>query len=456
MKEKAAAAAAPAVKRRESGGAGGRRPRKRARDGNGEGDPPSHGDLISSLNNDILRTIISLLPTKDGARTQILARRWRPLWRSSPLNLEADYGLCSNEFKRLPLVSRILSDHPGPARRFVFYSIRLHEAQKRFAEEAAQIESWFRSPALTNLQEIDIHFRLLDYTNEREKRYPLPASVLLCASSLIVFRISFCEFPKEIAPSVSFPLLKQLNLWRVSIAEDVFHGLLSGCHVLESLYIERLEDVGCFRISSPTLRSVGVCNCFSIRGELIIEDAPCLERLLLLCPGRGGDTIRVIKAPKLQVLGLLSPCISEITIENLLFKSLTPASLKNSIITVKSLALEFSVPDLNVVIDVLRCFPCLETLYVTLREYLKMPLKDGCDYDPLNPVKCLETHLKKLVLEYYKGDDQDIGLARFFVLNAKVLKEIKLRVHNKVSKEWVSDQYRLLEVGTIELLKMHN
>jgi hypothetical protein len=48
----------------------------------------------------------------------------------------------------------------------------------------------------------------------------------------------------------------------------------------------------------------------------------------------------------------------------------------------------------------------------------------------------------------YKGDEQDIGFAKFFVLNAKVLKEIRLQVHEKVNKEWVSDQYRLLEVGT--------
>jgi hypothetical protein len=77
-----------------------------------------------------------------------------------------------------------------------------------------------------------------------------------------------------------------------------------------------------------------------------------------------------------------------------------------------------------------------------------MPLKDGREYDPLDPVKCLETHLKKLVMKDYKGDEQDIGFAKFFVLNAKVLKEIRLRVHKKVNKEWVSDQYRLLEVGT--------
>ncbi|XP_051229409.1 putative F-box/LRR-repeat protein At3g59170 [Lolium perenne] len=370
-KKRSGAAASPASKKRESGGAGRGRPRKRARDdGDGDGDPPSHGDLISKLPDDILGTIISLLPTKDGARTQALARRWRPLWCSAPLNLHADYHLCSNEFKRLSVVSKILSDHQGPARRFYFCSIRLHKDKKRFAQEAAQVESWFHSRALDGLQDLHIRFDLLDRRHQPEKRYPLPPSVLRLSSTLVVATISFCEFPKEIAPSVSFPLLKQLNLWRVSISEDVFRGVLSGCHVLESLALESMGDVGCFRISSPTLRSVRLSACFPNKGELIIEDAPSLEKLILSCSTNVGDNIRVIRAPKLEILGYLSPCISEILIANLLFKSLTPASLKNTISTVKVLALEFSIPDLDAVIDVLRCFPCLEKLYVIVSTHL--------------------------------------------------------------------------------------
>jgi hypothetical protein len=159
-----------------------------------------------------------------------------------------------------------------------------------------------------------------DYTHASEKRFPLPPSVLLCASTVVLVGISFCDFPKEIPPWVSFPLLKELYLRCVSISEDVFHGVLSSCPVLESLYLQSTGDVGCFRISSPTLRSLGLCKCFSIQGELIIEDAPCLERLILPQPGEGGDTIRVIRAPKLQILGRLSGRISEIEIANLVFK----------------------------------------------------------------------------------------------------------------------------------------
>jgi hypothetical protein len=70
-------------------------------------------------------------------------------------------------------------------------------------------------------------------------------------------------------------------------------------------------------------------------------------------------------------------------------------------------------------------------------------------YDPTDPVKCLGTHLKELVFKNYEGSEQNVCFAKFFILNAQVLKQIKFGVSEKISKEWVDDQYRLLEaVGT--------
>ena len=69
-------------------------------------------------------------------------------------------------------------------------------------------------------------------------------------------------------------------------------------------------------------------------------------------------------------------------------------------------------------------------------------------YDPLDPIKCLESHLKEVVLKNYDGGEEDVAFTKFFVLNAEVVKEIKFDVNKAVyiDKKWMTDQHRLLEV----------
>uniref|UniRef100_A0A453KZ40 F-box/LRR-repeat protein 15/At3g58940/PEG3-like LRR domain-containing protein n=1 Tax=Aegilops tauschii subsp. strangulata TaxID=200361 RepID=A0A453KZ40_AEGTS len=69
-----------------------------------------------------------------------------------------------------------------------------------------------------------------------------------------------------------------------------------------------------------TLRIIVTLCLFEGKGKLVIKEAPHLERLLLRSPGLGVETIQVVRAPKLETVGLLSPCTLQIQINNLVFQ----------------------------------------------------------------------------------------------------------------------------------------
>ncbi|KAF8669967.1 hypothetical protein HU200_051151 [Digitaria exilis] len=189
-------------------------------------------DHISRLPDDILGAIITLLTLNDGARTQILSPRWRPLWRSVPLDLEA---------KTFADTEAILTSHRGgPCRRL---SLTWREYFSGFPKAAADV---LRLPNLDDcLQEFD----------------------LLCCSRSKGIRL---EFPAA-ATELGFPHLEQLTLKGVVVPESTLHGILLVLHCNTGFRYNHL------RISSRTLRSLGISG--GDQGEVVIEDAPLLERL---------------------------------------------------------------------------------------------------------------------------------------------------------------------------------
>ena len=115
----------------------------------GEQEPqatPAGQDFISSLPDDMLTVIISLLPIKYGARTTLLSRRWRPLWNSSPLDLIDTHELCHGYHKSLDAFSKILGSHLGPTR-----GLRMGKFHSN-GRDPSKLDEWFRSPALDQLE----------------------------------------------------------------------------------------------------------------------------------------------------------------------------------------------------------------------------------------------------------------------------------------------------------------
>jgi hypothetical protein len=238
--------------------------------------PGAEDDRISDLPDAVLGEIISLLPTKEGARTQVLASRWRRLWRSAPLNLDCRHFLF-DEVALDVVISRVLAAHSGPGRRFCAPVYHLH---------GDRADAWLRSTALDNLHELELcsfEYRL-PFPPDTQK--PLPATAFRSSHTLRVATIGECHLTHSTVQALHFPKLQKLALKRVSISESSLHTMIAACPALECLLIHRSACFRCVRINSSSLRSIaveGFCHGKELRfGELVIENAPCLQSLLRL------------------------------------------------------------------------------------------------------------------------------------------------------------------------------
>jgi hypothetical protein len=267
----------------------------------------------------VLGTIVSLLPTKDGCRTQALSRRWRHIWRSAPLNLAASRR---GRNGRLPdyNISKILSSHLGPVRRIHIIGIGplWYRTQWDVVNESGdtRVDSWVGSwDVVAGLEVLDLCY---SYHGK-----VLPPSVFRLAPALRVASFTRCRLPANLA--VDFPCLERLSLYSVTLTEEALCAMLSGCPALKSLLLEKNVGFECLRISSPTLRSIGFY--YSRAGkaqELVIHDAPSLDRLLMLdldyCSPPFRTTIRLVHAPKLKILGWLSKSMSQLHLGTTVFQ----------------------------------------------------------------------------------------------------------------------------------------
>jgi hypothetical protein len=127
-------------------------------------------------------------------------------------------------------------------------------------------------------------------------------SISRFSSSLHTATFALCRLPDNLVQKLRLPLLKKLSLVLVRMSEASLHSIIqSSCPALECLVLVLTVKIGCFRIKSPNLVRIGIS--FDV-GELIIEDAPSLQRLILdSC--YSPSQITVVSAPKLETLGVI-------------------------------------------------------------------------------------------------------------------------------------------------------
>ncbi|KAF0920205.1 hypothetical protein E2562_034019 [Oryza meyeriana var. granulata] len=309
-------------------------------------------DYISDLPDNVLITILSLLPLDDAARSTVLSTRWRHLFPSTLL----DFRAFAPGRDVVTAVSTILAAHPAA---------RVRSFRTRWLyfppEDDTSVVGWLRDLAGRGVQELSLSFR------ERWQR--IPASLFACAS-LKRLQADSCTFPDVTQAPAPLAGITEIDLFDVDISEESLSALLWQCTALEHL---RMRSMGklCRRIHVRSESLKTLCGSGDFH-ELFIEHAPNLEQVYSNSMYMRRPVLKVAHAPKLEFLGYLGMSFNKIEIGQTIFTE-NYFDVKTLMPSLKTLAVELSYTSEGYIdwfMQLLKLFPCLETLYIRVNSQL--------------------------------------------------------------------------------------
>ncbi|KAF8670881.1 hypothetical protein HU200_050146 [Digitaria exilis] len=358
-------------------------------------------DHISRLPDALLSNIISRLATKEAARTVVLSTRWRGLWAATPLLVDdAHLGGADgpNDIPPVRALSRCVTAHPGPVRgvRVTRVSFNSHE--------------YALGRLVADLADKDVQDLIL-FNRPWPLNMPLPEDILRCASLERLY-LGVWQFPKiTSARPPLFHKLRKLGL---------FHCILEILSIVMAY-----GSPSRLRIVSRSLKVVMDWN--STLDEVVLQDAPCLERLIL----QTMDTrrpIKIVGAPRLEVLGFLDLKLHELQIGGIAIKAGMSVRARATVPSLKILAVTVRFArnqEAKMLPTLLKCFPRLEALHV-----LAIPsesVNSGHDlefWESLGSCECLESHLKALMVHGCLVHNNEIGFLQYIIREGKALKAV--------------------------------
>ncbi|XP_048534659.1 F-box/LRR-repeat protein At5g02910-like isoform X1 [Triticum urartu] len=368
-------------------------------DANGPAQDGDGQDHFSRLPRNLLSNIMSRLPTKEAARTMVLSTRWRCVWAATPLLVDDGHFRAAeghSVFDAVRGISLCVAAHPGSIR-----AVRI--TRTSFYEQEYALQRLVAGLAAKKIQD------LILFNRPWPINMPLPDDILRCASlsRLYIGIWNFPDIPTAHRPA--FPNLHELGLFHSMVEDKKFNALLAHCPELKILsFALSYNYPSCLRIKSRSLRVVLEWVCTF--DKIIVDNAPCLERLLFESFSERRRPVKIVHASRLEVLGFLDFQLHALEIGGTVIRAGMTMKDGAMLPSLKILAVKVQFShdkEVKMLHTLLRCFPCLETLHIMSIPSWSADRGDCAEaWNPMGSSNCF-SHLKTFVLHGFRGLDRE-------------------------------------------------
>ncbi|KAI9083181.1 hypothetical protein K1719_034914 [Acacia pycnantha] len=418
-------------------------------------------DFISNLPNEILLTILSLLPVDEAVRTSILSKKWSSMWKNTPhLDLDVMHMIKPLSKLRIPVsddllldyIRNILAKDEGIQRYYdiILFSIsNEHQGGLKsckfthFPMKIIQILLAYFFVRQKTVEELCLECKPLIDKIQRFVGSDTYNRIFSSLSSLEIVNY----YLESSIPFGSCMKLKTLKLKLVHVEDETLLEILGSCYKLESLSLvrcSRLRNLKIFHMKIKFLELRALCV-----DHQIIVSAASLEVLDLSFLGCPESLSFSITAPRLRVFRSHNKPISH---EGLVFRrgnhlvktneilealaihSRTPASNTfGAYLSSLMIDLDLKIGRANQTLSlILRCCVNLEALKIITPNYRGQKFNPDADLQcPIiwktNDVcHCVQETLKFVSIVGFTGNQREADFVKHLVAEASKMEKITI------------------------------
>ncbi|KAL1805582.1 hypothetical protein ACET3Z_028650 [Daucus carota] len=243
-------------------------------------------DIISTLPDDLLGRIISLLPTKDAIGTAVLSSRWKNLMDFVPV-LDLACHVPTAGF--IDTVKKLLPSTSSSANAQVIQKLRLQICECHWCIVPVHVNRWVRSAIERKVVHLDLC--LPDFVSGTVANDVVLALHIMASDSLQTLNIRGGLGLRMPYTTGSFKNLKTFNLRINNPDKEILANLFCSLPQLEELSVEatfsmiRPGDMTiCINIISPALKQLCLCinqkDYHDVDFKILI-DTPMLQSIFL-------------------------------------------------------------------------------------------------------------------------------------------------------------------------------